>query len=129
MKVGAGGLQSMLTYDAIAARKVDPAQARPAQVEEQNLLGRQVMALEDLVRMVEHLNRLAEMSNYPYRFRVRDKEREQDKKQRPRVALVDCDGRHQRFLTEDELADAAAGLDAGDDAALLRGGFGLNTEV
>lgn len=141
MKIGAGGLQSMLTYDAIAARKVDPAQARPGVAEEQNLVAKPLVGLEDLIRLVEHLNRMAQLSNYPFRFRVRDEKEKGDGERNGRergqrrlgVELVDEHGRHQRFLTEDELNRAYHSLygeGAGEGEGPPRSaGLGLNAEV
>ncbi|MDI6906161.1 MAG: hypothetical protein QMC81_01560 [Thermoanaerobacterales bacterium] len=140
MKIGAGGLQSMLTYDAIAARKVDPAQARPGVTDEQNLVAKQLVGLEELIRLVEHLNRLAELSNYPFRFRVHDEKEgkekggdersERDRRQRRlRVELVDEHGRHQRFLTDDELDRARRSLSGEGEEPPHPAGLGLNAEV
>jgi len=141
MKIGAGGLQSMLTYDAVSARKIDPAQARPAMADERNLPARPFVGLEELIRLVEHLNRMALLSNYPFRFRVRDeKEREDDENNkrgrgwcRLRVELVDEKGRHQRYLTDEEMEHARRSLEeerAGENEEPPRpAGLGLNTQV
>ncbi|MEW5762758.1 MAG: hypothetical protein AB1776_06130 [Bacillota bacterium] len=117
MKIGAGGLQSLAAHDAIAARKVDPALARPVTEEDVRVLGTAKNAFEQLVRLVEQLNQLAAAYNYPFRFRVREEE-----KGKPRVEVEDRKSGKRRLLEPEEFKEVLDELKRG-------AGWGLDAEV
>lgn len=108
MKIGAGGLQSLAAHDAIAARKVDPALARPVTEEDVRVLGMAKNAFEQLVRLVEQLNQLAAAYNYPFRFLVREEE-----KGKPRVEVEDRKNGKRRLLEPEEFKDVLDELKRG----------------
>lgn len=79
MKIGAGGLQSMLTHDNINVKQLDPGRGRVAldqqQMQAQNL-GQKPLNLTGLFQAIDRLNQLAQMHNYPLLFKlVRDRHR------------------------------------------------------
>ncbi len=72
MKIGAGGLQSLAQYDAMARRIKGADRVNPARELAQNPPPND---LRDMVRAVERLNRMAEMFNQQVIFRLnRDRE-------------------------------------------------------
>ena len=82
MKIGAGGLQSLAQYDAVARRGEG---AERVHVARELITNPAPSDLRDLVRAVERLNRLAEMFNQQVLFRV-NREREG---KRPRIRMLD----------------------------------------
>lgn len=67
MKIGAGGLQSLAQYDAVARRTESADRVNPARELAQNPAPSD---LRDMVRAVERLNRMAEMYNQQVVFRL-----------------------------------------------------------
>lgn len=73
MKIGAGGLQSMLTHDNITVKQMEPGRGKVApdnqQMQNQNLAQKPVNAA-DIFKAVDRLNQLAQMFNHPLQFKV-----------------------------------------------------------
>lgn len=96
MKVGAGGLQSLAQFEAVA-RRVE-ATERPGVARQEldpHALRRDVVGL---IRVIERLNELAKLFNQNIRFRVRRREREEQREEK--------DGRHGRTV---EVFDSQTG--------------------
>ncbi|MCD5406276.1 MAG: flagellar protein FlaG [Desulfotomaculum sp.] len=77
MKVGAGGLQSMLVHDHITIRQLDPGRKLGAEQQQQQAqsLAKKPVNLPTLFKAVDRLNQAAQMFNYPLLFKlVRDKD-------------------------------------------------------
>ncbi|MEG6616518.1 flagellar protein FlaG [Peptococcaceae bacterium 1198_IL3148] len=72
MKIGAGGLQSLLHHDNITIKQVEPGRGRVVpdeQLQNQSLAHKKVTEAE-LVKIVDRLNKAAQMFNYPLKFKV-----------------------------------------------------------
>ena len=77
MKIGAGGLQSLLNHENINIRQLDPARAAKGldqqQLQNQNMAQKPVNHAA-LFKAVDRLNQAAQMFNYPLLFKlVKDK--------------------------------------------------------
>lgn len=73
MKIGAGGLQSMLTHDNITVKQMEPGRGRVSpdnqQMQNQNLAQKPVN-VADIFKAVDRLNQAAQMFNHPLQFKV-----------------------------------------------------------
>jgi uncharacterized FlaG/YvyC family protein len=79
MKIGAGGLQSLLNHENITVKQVEPGRGRvipdEQQLQNQSLAHKKVTEVE-LVKIVDRLNKAAQMFNYPLQFKVfKDKDK------------------------------------------------------
>jgi hypothetical protein len=84
MKVGAGGLQSMLVHDNVTIRQLDPARKPNWEQfsQQMHLLEKKPVDMNALFKAVERLNQAAQMFNYPLLFKV-----VQEKGKRARVLV------------------------------------------
>ncbi|MTI80216.1 MAG: flagellar protein FlaG [Firmicutes bacterium] len=85
MKLGAGGLQSLLNHDNLIIKQMEPARANKGleqqQMQPQNHAQKPVN-MSDLFKAVDRLNKAAQMFNYPFKFKV-----EKDKQGRKKVIV------------------------------------------
>lgn len=73
MKIGAGGLQSLLTHENITVKQMEPGRGKVApdnqQMQNQNLAQKPVN-VADIFKAVDQLNKAAQMFNHPLQFKV-----------------------------------------------------------
>lgn len=85
MKIGAGGLQSLLNHDNLIIKQLDPARTKGGLEEQRfydhNLVQKPVNEA-DLFKALDRLNKAAQMFNYPLMFKM-----ERDKKGNLRVRV------------------------------------------
>ena len=85
MKIGAGGLQSLLHHDNLIIKQLEPARLKGG-LEEQRFydqnLSQKPVSEADLFKALDRLNKAAQMFNYPFLFKM-----ERDKKGKPRVKV------------------------------------------
>lgn len=124
MKIGAGGLQSLLHYDNIIIKKGETIATR-ANTAQEGVAFKPNVGLEDLVRLVEQLNRLAAFYNYPYRYTVRrerdrkgDKDKEGKQKGELVVEVEDLRTGEKRPLIQDDINRIERHLLSGDHSGL-----------
>jgi len=75
MKIGSGGLQSMLMQDNLTIKQLDPARRLGVEQLKQhmNMLEKKPVNIAMLFKAVERLNQAAQMFNYPLIFEVVNK--------------------------------------------------------
>ncbi|MBO8138211.1 MAG: flagellar protein FlaG [Desulfotomaculum sp.] len=73
MKVGAGGLQSLLHHENLTIKQLEPARGRAA-LDQQSLQpenhAQKPVNQADLFKAVDRLNKAAQMFNYPFNFKI-----------------------------------------------------------
>ncbi|MBE0466175.1 MAG: flagellar protein FlaG [Candidatus Desulforudis sp.] len=100
MKIGAGGLQSLAQYEAVARRGEGADRVNAAR---ELMLNPAPTGLRDMVRAVERLNRLAELFNQQLLFRV-NRETEGRGHKRPRIRMINREtGETLRELDPEEI--------------------------
>jgi len=73
VKIGAGGLQSLLAHDNITTKQIEPGRGRVIPDNQQmqnNNLAQKPINLSDIFKAVDRLNKAAQMFNHPLQFKV-----------------------------------------------------------